>query len=144
MATADDLRAECGRMLPAERRRGHSLCGPHRDELVWTRAGRPFSAEASSGEAHRTAALAKLAEWHTVARARGARPFFAADDFDAGLSRASIDALLDSLPPADQTILTTASDPARWKGRAEVFYLRAGRVLRPAPQPAAAAAGRDR
>jgi DNA replication and repair protein RecF len=136
--TVDALRAACNRMLPSERRRGHSLCGPHRDELVWTRSGRSFPSEASSGEAHRTAALAKLAEWRAVFRARGENPVFAADDFDAGLSRASVEAFLEALPPADQTILTTASEPGRWKGRAAVLHLRAGRVLRPA---AAAAAG---
>ena len=139
-ASAEDLRAECERMLPAERRRGHSLCGPHRDELSWTRRGRPFSSEASSGEAHRTAALAKLAEWHAVERARGQRPLFAADDFDAGLSRASVEAFLASLPPAEQTLLTTASDPSRWKGRAAVIHMRAGRALSGAPAAAAARA----
>jgi DNA replication and repair protein RecF len=137
--TVDDLRSACERMLPVEKRRGHSLCGPHRDDLVWTRRGRPFAGEASAGEAHRASALAKLAEWHAVARIRGRTPLFAADDFDAGLSRSSTEAFLASLPPADQTILTTASDPARWKGRAAILHLRGGRALGAAPETAAAA-----
>ncbi len=102
-------------MRAVEQRRGHSLCGPHRDDLVWTRNGRPLPSEASSGEIHRTVALAKLAEWQTVCRARGEEPLFAADDFDAGLSRASVEAFLSCLPERAQVILTTASDPARWK-----------------------------
>ena len=38
-ATAEDLRAALERLLPVERRRGHTLAGPHRDDLVWTREG---------------------------------------------------------------------------------------------------------
>jgi DNA replication and repair protein RecF len=136
--TSDALRADCERMLPTERRRGHSLCGPHRDDLILSRGGRPLAAEASTGEILRVAALAKLAEWHALARARGVAPLFAADDFDAGLSRAAVDAFLASLPPADQTILTTASDPARFKARAQVIWIRAGRALSAAPAVQAA------
>ncbi len=136
--TAEALRAECERMLPAERRRGHSLCGPHRDDLLFTRGGRPLASEASTGEILRVAALAKLAEWHALARARGVAPLFAADDFDAGLSRTAVDAFLASLPPAEQTILTTASDPARFKARAQVIWIRAGRALSAAPAVQAA------
>ena len=130
------FRDECERALPAERRRGYSLCGPHRDDLFWTRNGRPLAAEGSSGELHRTVALVKLAEWHALARARGVPPLFAADDFDAGLSRASVEALLMSLPSAEQTLLSTASDPAAWRSRATVVWMRAGRALAPAPSNA--------
>jgi DNA replication and repair protein RecF len=139
--TVEDLRRACERLLPAEKKRGHSLCGPHRDDFAWSRRGRAFAAEASSGEAHRAAALAKLAEWHAVARVRERRPIFAADDFDAGLSRAAAEAFLASLPPAEQTILTTASDPARWKGRAAILVVRGGRTLGAAPDAATAKAG---
>ncbi len=139
--SVEGLRTSCARALPAEKRRGHSLCGPHRDDLLWTRDGRPLAAEGSSGEVHRTVALAKLAEWHAVALARGQKPLFAADDFDAGLSRAAVDAFLSALPAADQILLTTASDPVRWKGAAAVLYLRAGRALAAAPPTALSATG---
>ncbi|HEY7574340.1 MAG TPA: DNA replication and repair protein RecF, partial [Thermoanaerobaculia bacterium] len=82
--SAESLRVACERALSAERRRGHTLCGPHRDDLVWSRGGRPLSVQASSGEVHRTVAIAKLAEWQSVAAMRGQKPLFAADDFDAG------------------------------------------------------------
>ena len=139
--TLEGLRAECERLLPLERRRGHSLCGPHRDDLLWRRGERTFAAEASSGEAHRAVALAKLAEWHAVRRARGEPPLFGADDFDAGLSRESVEAFLSALPGEAQVILTSASEPARWKGRAAVVLMRAGRALSSAPPAPAAALG---
>ncbi len=134
--TAQELRTACEKAGPAERRRGHSLCGPHRDELTWTWGGRPLATEASSGQVLRTVALAKLAEWATVSDARGEAPLFAADDFDAGLSRASVEAFLAALPEKAQVFLTTAADPARWKGQATVVWMRAGRAIAAAPAAA--------
>jgi len=133
--SAEGLRAECERMVALERRRGYSLCGPHRDDVLFTRRGRPLAAEASSGEVLRILALVKLAEWHAISRARGRQvePLFAADDFDAGLSQASVEAFLEAMPAQAQVLLTTASDPARWKGRVAAIWMRAGRALSPAP-----------
>ena len=58
--------------LPVERRRGHSLAGPHRDDLLWTRDGEPLAAHgvrrASSPARWRSS---KLAEWRAVAKAAG-------------------------------------------------------------------------
>jgi DNA replication and repair protein RecF len=116
--SAEDLRAACERLLAVERRRGYSLAGPHRDDLSWTRDGRPLSALASAGEIARTVALAKLAEWRVVAEAAGEPPLFAADDFDAGLSEAWVRGFLDQLPERATVLLTTSSTPARWGLRA--------------------------
>src|SRR5205807_5242344 len=54
--SAEGLRRACERLSSLERRRGHSLAGPHRDDLAWTRLGRPLAAQASSGEVARTVA----------------------------------------------------------------------------------------
>jgi DNA replication and repair protein RecF len=116
------LRAACERLLPAERRRGYCLAGPHRDDLLWTRGGKPLHATASSGEVHRVAALARLAQWHAVAGAAEEPPFFGADDFDMGLSPAAADAFWAFLPEGAVVILTTASDPAPWRRKAAAVY----------------------
>lgn len=126
--SAASLREACGRLLALELRRGHSLAGPHRDDLAFTRSGRPLAAEASSGEIQRTVALVKLAEWHAVAGARGEAPLLGVDDFDAGLSAASVEAFLEALPREATTLLTTASDPARWRRRATVLVVESGRA----------------
>lgn len=139
--TPEEFRAACARTLPVERQRGHSLCGPHRDDLSWTRGGRPLAGRASAGEAQRTLALAKLAEWHAVAKARDEAPLFGADDFDAGLSRSSVEALLSALPAGAPVLLTTASDPSRLRGRATVLVARGGKVLAETPLHAVAATG---
>jgi DNA replication and repair protein RecF len=120
--TADEIRMDCDRLLPAERRRGYTLSGPHRDDLLLTRAGAPLAATASSGEVHRVAALAKLAEWHAATQAAGEPALLCIDDFDMGLSPAAAAAFWDSLPKEAAAILTTASDPARWRSRAAAVY----------------------
>jgi DNA replication and repair protein RecF len=131
--SAEELRLACERLLPAERRRGYTLSGPHRDDLLLVRAGSPLSVTASSGEVHRVAALAKLAEWNAVTRACGEPALLCIDDFDMGLSPAAAAAFWDSLPAEAAAILTTASDPARWKVRAAtVFEMREGSVRRDA------------
>ncbi len=116
---AEALRRACERVRALERRRGYSLAGPHRDDLLWTRRGRPLASQASAGEALRTVALAKLAEWSAVAKAGGAPPLFAADDFDAGLSEAWVEEFWDALPREATVLLTTTSAPARWARRAQ-------------------------
>jgi DNA replication and repair protein RecF len=130
--TEDELRAACRRLLPVERRRGHSLAGPHRDDLHFTRHGRPLAAQASAGELHRTVALVKLAEWRAIRASTGEAPLLGVDEFDAGLSGAWAEAFLRALPEnAGGTILlTSAADPARWKGLVgNVLEMRAGRVV---------------
>jgi len=123
------LRKACERLVAVERRRGYSMAGPHRDDLLWTREGRPLAALASTGEIVRTVALAKLAEWRVVAEAAGEAPLFAADDFDAGLSESWARELLDRLPDEATVLLTTTSAPARWSRRAAaVLVVRDGTV----------------
>jgi DNA replication and repair protein RecF len=113
------LRSALERLSRVERRRGHTLAGPQRDDLAWSRGGRSLSSQASAGEIHRTTALLKLAEWATVARATGARPLFAIDEFDAGLAAGWIEALFVLLPETETVLLTTASEPARYARRVD-------------------------
>ena len=113
---SSDLRTTLKKLLPIERARGRSLAGPHRDDLLWSRAGRPLEGRASAGEIHRLATLTKLAEWRVVREAAGEAPLFAVDDFDAGLSDRSLDRFFAGLPEGTTVILTTASDVSRFRG----------------------------
>ena len=125
----EELRAACARLTVAEQRRGHSLAGPQRDDLVWERGGRPLAETASAGELARTAALVKLAEWRAIARASGETPLFAADEFDAGLSSGWVEAFVEALPPAETVLLTTASEPGRWRHLAgAILEMHSGRA----------------
>jgi DNA replication and repair protein RecF len=123
-----DLSAALKKLLPIERARGRSLAGPHRDDLTWTRAGRPLEGRASAGEIHRLVTLAKLAEWRVVKDAAGEAPLFGVDDFDAGLSDRSLAGFLSGLPEATTVVLTSASDATRFRGlAATVLRVNGGR-----------------
>ena len=128
----ETLRRELSRVETLEPRRGYSLAGPHRDDLLWTRHGRALAMQASAGEVARTVALIKLAEWGAVARRAGEPPLFGADDFDAHLAEGWVEDFFDSLPSEASVLLTTAAPPARWASRAAaVLEVREGFVSRP-------------
>jgi DNA replication and repair protein RecF len=133
--SADEMRLALDRVAAVERRRGYTLAGPQRDDLVWKRRGRALATEASSGEIARTVALAKLAEWKAVAKAAGEPPLFGADDFDAGLSETSVEEFFETLPRDAAVLLTTAAPPARWSRRAAaVLEVRGGAVAVAVPR----------
>jgi DNA replication and repair protein RecF len=128
----DEILSSCRRLAAFERRRGYSMAGPHRDDLSWTRRGRPLASEASSGEIARIVALVRLAEWRAVAAMAGEPPLFGVDDFDAGLSEASAEEFFEALPPEAAVVLTSASPVARWSGRvAAVIEVRRGAASSP-------------
>lgn len=125
-----DLRRQISKVAVFERRRGHSLAGPHRDDVLFTRRGRPLATSASAGEIHRLVSLIKMAEWQAVEKATGERPLLGVDEFEAGLSPAWADAFLASLPDGATVLLSSAGDPSRWKRRvAGVLEMRGGRVI---------------
>ncbi len=125
-----DLKKTLDDLLSVELLRGRTLAGPHRDDLVWRRGGRPIENRASAGEMHRIVTLAKLAEWRVVRDAAGEPPLFGVDDFDAGLSARSLDGFFAGLPEGATVILTTASDPSRFRGvAATVLPIAGGRAV---------------
>jgi DNA replication and repair protein RecF len=125
---ASELFSTLKKLLPIERARGRSLAGPHRDDLVWARDGRPLEGRASAGEIHRLVTLAKLAEWRIVKEAAAEAPLFGVDDFDAGLSARSLESFLEGLPEATTVVLTSASDVSRFRGLgASVLRMDGGR-----------------
>jgi DNA replication and repair protein RecF len=129
-STPEELRQALKRLAPIERRRGHTLKGPHRDDLVWSRDGRPLAGQASAGEIHRIVGLIKFAEWRTVAAMTEEKPILAIDEFDAGLSPGWVEALISTLPEAETVLLTSAAEPgrhARWAGH--ILEIRSGRAV---------------
>lgn len=98
-------------------RRGTSLVGPHRDDLIVFLNGAPSRTHASQGE-QRTLALALRLGVHLLLTERhGESPLLLLDDVFSELDRFRTAALFEALPPG-QAILTTAvslpegADPA--------------------------------
>jgi DNA replication and repair protein RecF len=91
-----------------ELRRGLSLVGPHRDELLISLDGMPARTHASQGE-QRSAALAlRLAAHRVVTAATGSPPILLLDDVFSELDPDRSAALLAHLPPG-QTLLSSAA-----------------------------------
>ena len=88
-------------------RRGLSLVGPHRDELLLAIAGLPGRTHASQGEQRSLALALRLAAHRIVGEAVGASPVLLLDDVFSELDPERSEALLTHLPPG-QALLTTA------------------------------------
>ena len=88
-------------------RRGLSLVGPHRDEIVLAIGGLPARTHASQGEQRSLALALRLAAHRVVGEAVGAAPVLLLDDVFSELDPERSEALLTHLPPG-QALLTTA------------------------------------
>ena len=91
-----------------ELRRGVSLVGPHRDEVVLSIGGLPARTHASQGEQRSLALALRLAAHRVVTEAAGSAPVLLLDDVFSELDPERSDALVANLPPG-QTLLTTAA-----------------------------------
>ncbi len=101
---ADALRAS----RPDELRRGLTLVGPHRDDVVIELNGLPSRTHASQGEQRSLALALRLAAHRTVHDMVGSPPVLVLDDVFSELDPDRSAALLGSLPPG-QTLLSTAA-----------------------------------
>lgn len=101
------LREALAEVRRDELRRGVTLVGPHRDDLVVTLGGRSARTHASQGEQRSLALALRLAAHAVVTDATGSGPILLLDDVFSELDPQRSAALLESLPDC-QTILTTA------------------------------------
>jgi DNA replication and repair protein RecF len=99
-------------------RRGITLIGPHRDDVVVTLDGLPSRTHASQGEQRCLALALRLAGHRLVTEVRGDPPMLILDDVFSELDHTRAAALLEALPPG-QTFITAATgappgvEPAR-------------------------------
>lgn len=91
-----------------ELRRGVTLVGPHRDELVLELRGMPARTHASQGEQRSLALALRLASHRSVTEAYGSPPVLLLDDVFSELDGARSSALLGALP-VGQTLLSSAA-----------------------------------
>jgi DNA replication and repair protein RecF len=90
-----------------ELRRGVSLVGPHRDELVLTIGGMPARTHGSQGEQRSLALALRLAAHAVVTTSVGESPVLLLDDVFSELDETRAGALVAHLP-SRQAVLTTA------------------------------------
>jgi DNA replication and repair protein RecF len=65
--------------------RGHTLCGPHRDDISAQLNGRPFTDTASQGQLRSLAIALKIAEMKILEEKTGFYPLFLLDDISSEL-----------------------------------------------------------
>ena len=104
----EGLAAALARTRHDELRRGVTLVGPHRDDLVVRIAGLPSRTHASQGEQRSLALALRLAAHRLVTAETRTPPVLLLDDVFSELDPDRSDALLAHLP-AGQTVLTSAS-----------------------------------
>jgi DNA replication and repair protein RecF len=104
---ADGLAIALARVREDELRRGVSLVGPHRDELVLAVGGMPARTHGSQGEQRSLALALRLAAHALVTESVGEAPVLLLDDVFSELDETRAAALVSHLP-ARQAVLTTA------------------------------------
>ena len=103
----DFLQQQLAEMRGAERRQGHTVCGPHRDDLVFTLNGEAAHEFASEGQLKTVLIAWKMAEFEFLANARGKKPVLLLDDLFSELDEERVERLLDHMDAFEQVLLTT-------------------------------------
>jgi DNA replication and repair protein RecF len=116
---ATALVAALQRAQPVEIRRGQTLVGPHRDDLVLTLDGVDVRTFGSRGQQRLLALSLRLAEVLPVAEAAGTAPVLLLDDALSELDPAVRDNVLREIDGTEQVFLTSpeplaVSGAARW------------------------------
>jgi DNA replication and repair protein RecF len=111
-----------------ELRRGVSLVGPHRDELVLTIGGLPARTHASQGEQRSLSLALRLGAHAVVTEATGEPPVLLLDDVFSELDGERSHALLAHLPPG-QAVLTSAVGLPAGAVPDQVLRVKAGVVV---------------
>lgn len=89
---------------------GFTVCGPHREDIIFLLNGQPVSAAASRGEVRSLLLALKIYELKLVENARGQKPIFLLDDVFSELDGARRRALVKYLKNYQTIITTTDAD----------------------------------
>ncbi|PYS99278.1 MAG: hypothetical protein DMF63_11680 [Acidobacteria bacterium] len=114
--------------VQAELIAGHSLIGPHRDDLEITFDGHDLKKYGSAGQQRSAVLLLQLANIAVFNATRGEYPLFLLDDLDAELDYRRIAQLLEFLQGKTQTFVTTSKESfvEKLDPGASVFWIENG------------------
>jgi len=104
---AEALRLHLERSATRERQLGHTLVGPHRDDLVFLADGRAADEYASEGQLKTLLIAWKLAEVAFLEDQAGGQPVLLLDDVLSELDEARSSALLEMMDGFEQVVLTS-------------------------------------
>ena len=137
------LRSRITLRLAAEVAAGHSLIGPHRDDLEIHLDGREIRVYGSSGQQRSALLLLDLAAISLYNSNANDHPVFIIDDVDAELDEGRIRRLLEYLESRTQTFITTSkrSHVEEFFSRASVYEIEEGKVSSSNVEPSLAIGG---
>ena len=124
----DGLGAALAAVRDDELRRGVTLVGPHRDDIVIELGGLPARTHASQGEQRSLALALRLAGHQVVTDDTGTPPILLLDDVFSELDHDRSDALLAHLPDG-QTVLSSAAGLPPQADPALVLRVEDGKVV---------------
>jgi DNA replication and repair protein RecF len=131
----EQLAAELAERVDADVERGFTGHGPHRDELVFRRAGRELRAYGSRGQQRLGLLALLLAEREELAAERGAPPLMLLDDVMSELDAGRRERLVDVLRGGGQSVIATTDlshVPGSDEAGVERVAISEGRVLQAA------------
>ncbi|MCI0486183.1 MAG: DNA replication and repair protein RecF [Blastocatellia bacterium] len=110
---------------------GHSLLGPHRDDLEILADNREVARYGSAGQQRSALLLLDLAQVSIYTSTYEESPVLLIDDIDAELDRGRIEALLSEIEGQAQTFVSTSRRAIadRYKDRASVYWVDRGRAI---------------
>ena len=128
---AEIFRERLAFRLRAEIAAGHSLLGPHRDDLEILADNREVARYGSAGQQRSALLLLDLAQVSIYNSSYDESPVLLIDDIDAELDRGRIEALLSELEGRAQTFVSTSrrSIANRYIDRASVYHVDRGRAI---------------
>ncbi len=128
---AELFRERLGVRLAAEAAAGHSLIGPHRDDLEILADDREVARYGSAGQQRSALLLLDLAQVSIYNSIYEESPVLLIDDIDAELDRGRIEALLSELEGRTQTFISTSRRAIanRYSDRASIYLVEGGRVV---------------
>lgn len=126
--TASGFREALERRFLEETRRGLTLSGPHRDDLVIEVDGHDLRSFGSRGQQRLMALTLRLAEVGPVAEAVGSTPVLLLDDALSELDPRAQARMLEHVAGSGQVFLTTAESALPAAGPASWWEVKDGRV----------------
>lgn len=106
-STAAELAQELAERVDADLQRGFTGHGPHRDDLVFTRAGRELRAYGSRGQQRLALLALLLAEREELAAARDATPLMLLDDVMSELDGPRRERVVEVLRRGGQSVIAS-------------------------------------
>lgn len=125
-----------GVRLTAELAAGHSLIGPHRDDLEILADGLEIARFSSAGQQKSTLFILDLAQLFIYNNVYEEKPVLLIDDIDAELDRGRVDAVLSEVEGRAQTFISTSRRTIadRYSDRASTYLVVTGKMTSSTPE----------